>query len=287
MNHRDHAANDHVRRAGTRSWLARLTPLPLTDRCRFDYLPVARNHRRRRPDRRAGADLRLRPRARSRAILAVHSGGASACRLAVRSRPVEDFVRAHAPALPRRRGYARDRRAVQRGRHPLRGADRRGGPASCFAAMSLRPATRPGKRAEFALFFFFSAFNLSWFVLRNVSVAIDEYIYFETLDGRRIGYIALMLAMLAGLPFPAFVIAINRAWGCYGVAGIRLVQPRGHERRARGPSRPSAHIPARKRTIGGSDRNARHRRNLRATTCSTSRPMRSGWARRRSCSIPC
>jgi O-antigen/teichoic acid export membrane protein len=101
-----------------------------------------------------------------------------------------------------------------------------GGALICFAVMAQRPSTSSWQAAEFALFFFFSAFNLSWFVLRNVSVAIDDYIYFETLEScRRIGYIALMLAMLAGLPFPAFVIAINLGWALLMLlAGVRLVR---------------------------------------------------------------
>lgn len=96
----------------------------------------------------------------------------------------------------------------------------------CFAATTLRPSVSVWQAAEFALFFFFSAFNLSWFVLRNVSVAVDEYIYFETLDClRRVGYIALMLAMLGGFPFSAFVITINLGWVLLMVlAGRRLLR---------------------------------------------------------------
>jgi O-antigen/teichoic acid export membrane protein len=100
------------------------------------------------------------------------------------------------------------------------------GAVICFAVTLLRPSTSPWQAAEFALFFFFSAFNLSWFVLRNVSVAVDEYIYFESLESwRRIGYIALMLAMLAGFPFSAFVIAINLGWALLlALAAARLIR---------------------------------------------------------------
>ncbi len=83
----------------------------------------------------------------------------------------------------------------------------------CFAIMLQRPGETVWGAAEFALFFFFSAFNLAWFVLRNVSVAVDEYIYFETLEScRRVAYIALLFTLLAGLPFSLFVIAINLSW---------------------------------------------------------------------------
>ena len=97
--------------------------------------------------------------------------------------------------------------------------------AICFAAMLARPGETAWGAAEFALFFFFSAINLAWFVLRNVSVAVEQYIYFETLEAsRRVGYIALLLSMLAGLPFSVFVIAINLGWlVLFGVAARRLV----------------------------------------------------------------
>jgi hypothetical protein len=55
----------------------------------------------------------------------------------------------------------------------------------CFAAMLARAGKTIWGAAEFALFFFFSAINLAWFVLRNVSVAVDEYSYFETLEAAR------------------------------------------------------------------------------------------------------
>jgi len=100
--------------------------------------------------------------------------------------------------------------------------------AICFAVMVSRPAVSAWDAAEFALFFFFSAFNLAWFVLRNVSVAVDEYIYFESLEAcRRVGYIALLLSMLAGVPFAAFVVVINLGWFVLiGLAGARLVRKR-------------------------------------------------------------
>src|SRR6185437_4608883 len=98
--------------------------------------------------------------------------------------------------------------------------------ACCFAVMIDRPGETVWGAVEFALFFFFSAFNLSWFVLRNVSVAVDEYIYFESLEaGRRLGYMMLLFAMLVGLPFAAFVILINLGWlVLVGLAARRLVQ---------------------------------------------------------------
>ncbi len=100
------------------------------------------------------------------------------------------------------------------------------GSLMCFAVMATRPTVTTWQAAEFGLFFLFSALNLAWFVLRNVSVAVDEYIFFERLEAlRRVAYVALMLTMLAGLPFSIFVIAINLVWaGLFGYAGVRLVR---------------------------------------------------------------
>lgn len=81
----------------------------------------------------------------------------------------------------------------------------------CFAVMAARSGTSDA--IDYTLFFVFAALNLVWFPLRNVSNAVDEYIPFETLEAlRRIGHIGLMLALLAGLPFAAFLIAANALW---------------------------------------------------------------------------
>jgi O-antigen/teichoic acid export membrane protein len=55
--------------------------------------------------------------------------------------------------------------------------------------------------------------NLVWFTLRNISVAVDQFIFFEKLEAlRRVGHIAAMLAMLVGLPLWAFLVAANLLW---------------------------------------------------------------------------
>lgn len=67
--------------------------------------------------------------------------------------------------------------------------------------------------AGLALFFLFSALNLAWFALRNVSSAADQYIPFETLEAaRRIGHLVLMFALLLGLPFWTFLVTSNLLW---------------------------------------------------------------------------
>jgi O-antigen/teichoic acid export membrane protein len=87
------------------------------------------------------------------------------------------------------------------------------GTALCFTVMASRPSGTLWQAAEFALFFSFAALNLVWFPLRNISNAVDEFIYFETLEAvRRIGHIAVMLALLVGLPLPTFLLLANLLW---------------------------------------------------------------------------
>ncbi len=83
----------------------------------------------------------------------------------------------------------------------------------CFAIMLTRSWLPPWQAGELALFFAFSALNLVWFPLRNVSNAVDRFIYFETLETlRRIGHIGMTLALLAGLPLPVFLVLANLFW---------------------------------------------------------------------------
>jgi O-antigen/teichoic acid export membrane protein len=83
----------------------------------------------------------------------------------------------------------------------------------CFAIMASRASVTFWQAVEYAAFFSFSALNLVWFPLRNVSNAIDEFIYFETLEAiRRGGHIAVMLALLIGLSLPAFLLLGNLLW---------------------------------------------------------------------------
>ena len=100
--------------------------------------------------------------------------------------------------------------------------------AFCFIAAALVVKSTLIGSAEFALFFLFSALNLPWFVLRNVSVAVDDYIYFETLDAlRRVVFIVLLFTLLAGLPFAAFVLLINAGWAVlFTLAAKRLIARR-------------------------------------------------------------
>lgn len=88
---------------------------------------------------------------------------------------------------------------------------------------------------EFALFFLFVSLNLVWFVVRFVSVAIDQFIFFETHEAiRRVGHVAIMLAMLAGLPFMAFLVLSNLLWAALFASAIRKLVLAGALRRPRG-----------------------------------------------------
>ena len=96
----------------------------------------------------------------------------------------------------------------------------------CYVAMAARSDTSAIEAFDYALFFAFAALNLVWFPLRNVSNAVDEFIGFEVLEAvRRIGHIALTLALLAGLDFVAFLIAANALWALvFAVCIVRLVR---------------------------------------------------------------
>jgi O-antigen/teichoic acid export membrane protein len=78
------------------------------------------------------------------------------------------------------------------------------------------------------LFFVFNAINLPWIALRYFSIAIDEYVYFETLEAVRRGLTAcVLLALLFGLPMLVFLAIINVGWlAVYSAAIARL-----HKRR--------------------------------------------------------
>jgi O-antigen/teichoic acid export membrane protein len=97
----------------------------------------------------------------------------------------------------------------------------------CFAVMMMRGQSVL-HAFEFALFFMFVSLNLVWFVVRFVSVAIDEFIFFETHEAiRRIGHIVLMLAMLANLPLTAFLVLANLLWAALLASGmLRLTRHR-------------------------------------------------------------
>jgi len=100
------------------------------------------------------------------------------------------------------------------------------GSVLCFGVMVARPGVASWQAAQFGLFFSFSALNLAWFPLRNVSIAADEFLAFEGLEAiRRIGHISLMLALLIGLPLTGFLVLANVLWYVvFAVCIARLVR---------------------------------------------------------------
>ncbi|WP_044560731.1 hypothetical protein [Azospirillum sp. B4] len=96
------------------------------------------------------------------------------------------------------------------------------GSLACMAGMALTGTATPLEAAEFALFFCYSALNLVWFTLRNISSATDRFLYFETLEAvRRFGHLGLMVCLLARLPFPVFLGLSNLVWGVLLVLACR------------------------------------------------------------------
>ena len=98
--------------------------------------------------------------------------------------------------------------------------------ALCIAIFAALPEVPAWNALQFDLFFLFAALNFVWFALRNLSVAVEEFIFFESLEAiRRVGNMALTLAMLIGFPVLAFLIAINVLWAVLLTASVaRLVQ---------------------------------------------------------------
>src|ERR1700684_3309218 len=88
-----------------------------------------------------------------------------------------------------------------------------GGSLICFGFMAARPSVSLLDATDFGLFFFYITLNLTWVCLRSLSIAVDEYVFYEKLElARRVGNMATILAMLIGLPFTAFLIGSNVLW---------------------------------------------------------------------------
>src|SRR5580692_5941255 len=88
-----------------------------------------------------------------------------------------------------------------------------GGSLVCFGFMAARPSFSLLEAADFGLFFFYITLNLTWVCLRSLSIAVDEYVFYEKLElVRRVGNMATILAMLIGLPFTAFLLGSNLLW---------------------------------------------------------------------------
>ena len=102
-----------------------------------------------------------------------------------------------------------------------------------FASSTLSEAT------EFGLFLLYVTLNLTWFSLRTISIAVDQFVFFERLElVRRVVNISTMFAMLGGLPLIVFLIGSNVLWGLlFAVTATELVRRGALVPRLRGFSR--------------------------------------------------
>jgi hypothetical protein len=101
------------------------------------------------------------------------------------------------------------------------------GSSICFAFMAARSFSLL-EAADFGLFFFYITLNLTWVCLRSLSIAVDEYVFYEKLElARRVGNMATILAMLVGLPFTAFLVGSNLLWAALVTAAVAKLLRRG------------------------------------------------------------
>ena len=98
----------------------------------------------------------------------------------------------------------------------------------CFIFMATQTSNSIWEAAEFGMFFWFVALNLVWFALRNISIAVDEYVLFEVLETvRRTGYFIGLAAVLLGLPLIVMFIALNLLWAAVMTVCARRMIARG------------------------------------------------------------
>ncbi|HUD85754.1 MAG TPA: hypothetical protein VMR17_04840 [Xanthobacteraceae bacterium] len=106
----------------------------------------------------------------------------------------------------------------------------------CFAVMDARRSVSIPEAADFGLFFLYVTLNLTWVCLRSISIAVDEYVFYEKLElTRRVANMTTILAMLVGLPFTAFLVGSNVLWaGLVSAAVVKLMRRGAMAPRLRG-----------------------------------------------------
>src|SRR3984893_1922608 len=103
-----------------------------------------------------------------------------------------------------------------------------GGALACFAFMVARPSFSIHEAADLGLFFLYVTLNLTWVCLRSISIAVDEYVFYEKLElARRVVNMATILAMLIGLPFTAFLVGSNVLWAVLVASAVAKLLRRG------------------------------------------------------------
>ena len=97
----------------------------------------------------------------------------------------------------------------------------------CFLVLFGRGKSSTTDCAELPLFFLFNAINLPWLALRNISIAIDEFFYFEALEAsRRTLNTVALLALLFGLPVFVFLFVLNAGWAAALFAALMKLRQR-------------------------------------------------------------
>jgi O-antigen/teichoic acid export membrane protein len=98
---------------------------------------------------------------------------------------------------------------------------------ACFFGALLLGAGAYGG-LELALFFLFTAITLVWFALRNISLAVDDFIFFEVMEvTRRTLHVGFMLATLIGLSLMAFLVIANLIWAALFAVMIARLSRKG------------------------------------------------------------
>ncbi len=87
------------------------------------------------------------------------------------------------------------------------------GTLACFLMVAAGTTRGSLEASQEALLFAYTALNIVWFVLRNVSVAGDQFIFFESLDVvRRFAHIGLIFCLFLPMSFIAFALWSNLLW---------------------------------------------------------------------------
>jgi O-antigen/teichoic acid export membrane protein len=99
---------------------------------------------------------------------------------------------------------------------------------ACFGAVLLRAGATAHDAFDLALFLSFVALNIAWSSLRTISLAVDLFVFFESLEFvRRVISIAALLAVLIGLPLMVFLVGANLLWAGVFIAAIGKLERRG------------------------------------------------------------
>ena len=99
---------------------------------------------------------------------------------------------------------------------------------ACFGIMLLRSGATALEAFDLALFLSFIALNLAWSSLRTISLAVDLFVFFEGLEfARRAISIAVLLAVLVGLPLTVFLVIANLLWAVVFIAAMGRLAQRG------------------------------------------------------------